>query len=209
MNLVCREIVQANHDDADRLSIVIAEAVSALPLAVWLVPDQGERDEVLLGIARLHTDAAFANGMVHATGDLTAVALWIANTPGRNPDPRYDENVAAAAGRTHAQRFRDYDRLLGAHRPTGRRYERLAVLAVRPDLHEHGISTALLARRLIVFDRNDTPAYAEAPGETSRAFYARHGFTDHGGPVDLPDGPTIYPMWRTARVRRAETTIDV
>ena len=39
-------------------------------------------------------------------------------------------------------------------------------------------------------------AYLEASDERTRDLYLRHGYTDHGEAIELPDGPSMYPMVR-------------
>ena len=50
--------------------------------------------------------------------------------------------------------------------------------------------------KLELLDAEETPAYLEASSERSCHLYQRLGFRRHGEPFTLPDGPTVYPMWR-------------
>ena len=45
-------------------------------------------------------------------------------------------------------------------------------------------------------DRDAMPAYLEATSEGNRRLYLRHGF-EVTGEIQLPDGPNMWPMWRT------------
>jgi hypothetical protein len=47
-------------------------------------------------------------------------------------------------------------------------------------------------------DRAGEAAYLEATSSRNRALYERHGFTCIGD-LGLPDGPTVYALWRTPR----------
>jgi hypothetical protein len=51
------------------------------------------------------------------------------------------------------------------------------------------------------FDWQGIAAYLEASGERTRDLYLRHGYTDHGEPIELPDGPSMYPMVRIPGLR--------
>ena len=53
--------------------------------------------------------------------------------------------------------------------------------------------------RHAILDRNGTPAYLEASDPAKRDIYRTHGYADFGDPIQLPDGPSMYPMWRAAR----------
>lgn len=44
-------------------------------------------------------------------------------------------------------------------------------------------------------DREGAPAYLEAGSERSKQLYLRHRF-QVTGEIQLPDGPTIWSMWR-------------
>ena len=45
-------------------------------------------------------------------------------------------------------------------------------------------------------DIDTVPAYVEASSPRNRPLYERHGFCDTGAPIDLPDGPPLWPKWR-------------
>lgn len=47
-------------------------------------------------------------------------------------------------------------------------------------------------------DRDGVPAYLEASSERNKALYLRHGF-EVVGEIKLPDGPRMWPMWRSPR----------
>jgi GNAT superfamily N-acetyltransferase len=71
----------------------------------------------------------------------------------------------------------------------------LAVLGTRPDRQGKGIGSAMLHPVLAKCDAEGVAAYLESSKESNLAFYARHGFTVTGE-IQLPKGPTIWPMWR-------------
>jgi GNAT superfamily N-acetyltransferase len=56
-----------------------------------------------------------------------------------------------------------------------------------------GIGTALLRHRL---DRVRGPAYLESSKHENLALYERFGFVLRET-IHLPDGPDLWPMWRT------------
>jgi GNAT superfamily N-acetyltransferase len=71
----------------------------------------------------------------------------------------------------------------------------LGVLGTSPDRQGKGVGSALLGPVLEKCDREGIPAYLESSKEANLAFYARHGF-EVTSEVKLPDGPTVWPMWR-------------
>ena len=54
----------------------------------------------------------------------------------------------------------------------------------------------MLAHHHAALDQEVVPAYLEAADLRNRDLYLRHGYVDHGPPIQLPDGPRMYPMWR-------------
>ncbi|MFD0633029.1 GNAT family N-acetyltransferase [Catenulispora yoronensis] len=99
-----------------------------------------------------------------------------------------------------AARFRIFEELLAKHHPVGLRHEHLAILAVDPDHQRQGIGTALLATHHRRLDQGADPAatYLEASDPATRQLYLTCGYTDHGEPIHLPDGPVMFPMLRQA-----------
>lgn len=201
------EVVRARPADAVELSGLIATAFRDLPASVWLVPDQGAREELFPDYFRLYVDLALATGTVYTTPDRIAVALWIPfgarEENGGHDDHAadYDARLAAVTG-ARVDRFRAFDAQLERHHPTGERHDHLAVLAVQPKLQGRGIGSALLRAHHRVLSEQDEPvaAYLEAASIDSRRLYARHGYRDLPKPIPFPDGvPTtsmMYPMWR-------------
>ena len=75
----------------------------------------------------------------------------------------------------------------------------LVFLGVAPGAQGRGLGGALLRERLVRADAEGLPAYLEASSPRSRLLYERNGFRDTGDPIQLPDGPPIWPMWRAVR----------
>jgi RimJ/RimL family protein N-acetyltransferase len=51
---------------------------------------------------------------------------------------------------------------------------------------------------LSICDTDGSPAYLESSNAANMAFYRRLGFVPTGE-ITLPDGPSLYPMWRDPR----------
>jgi GNAT superfamily N-acetyltransferase len=195
----------AEPGDVDVLAQVIADAFFGLAVSQWLVPDPHPRRAIFPGYFRIHVDHALAEGVVLTTPARDATALWLPirmGGPGA-PDEEYYDRLATITG-PHLDRFEALDEQFGRHHPATRPHEHLAILAVRPDRQRLGIGTALMNARHAILDRDGTPAYLEASDPAKRDIYLAHGYTDIGEPIQLPDGPAMYPMWRMSSTSCAE-----
>jgi len=190
-------ITRAAPADAGALSQLIAAAFFDLPPSRWLIGDPAARRQILPGYFVLLVEHALTAGIVSTTADRAAVALWIPvgdQPPG--PPVGYDARLRAATGHW-ASRFLAFDAALEKSHPSGVAHHHLAILAVRPGRQGQGTGTALLRHHHQALDRAGAPAYLEAADERSRRLYARHGYADHGLPIQLgADGPAMLPMWR-------------
>jgi GNAT superfamily N-acetyltransferase len=195
------EIVAAGPGDAQKLSTVVAAAFHPLAPCQWLIPHAIQRRVAFPAYFRILVDHALARGTVDTTPDRAAAALWLPIGPeGPEAPDRYEQRLKEAVG-PHLERFEILDDQFEKHHPTGVSHLHLAILAVHPDHQRQGVGRALLAQRHHVLDAEQTPADLEASDETNRDWYARHGYRLVGGPIQLPDGPNMYPMMRDPQAR--------
>ena len=189
-------VVRAGEADAGVLSQVIAEAFFDLPASHWLIADPDARAKVYPPYFRIYVEHALAAGEVYTTQDRAAVALWlsVADQP-PDPPPGYLERLAAVTG-PWLDRFLAFDEALERRHPPGPPHQHLALIAVHPDRQGAGIGTAMLAAHHALLDEKGTPAYLEAASPRTRDIYLRVGYNDLGPPIEFPDGPAMYPMWR-------------
>jgi GNAT superfamily N-acetyltransferase len=206
---VTQAVVTAGREDLDVLSRVVAESFFDLPPSRWLIADPAVRREIFPGYFRLILEQVMAVGEVQTTEDRTAAALWIPSdgspSDGGTSDgdaeagglPDYPARLAELTG-PFADRFRAFDETLDKSHPAGTPHRHLAILAVRPDCQGQGTGTAMLRSYHGGLDAAGGPAaYLEAVSPRTRAVYLRHGYADHGPPIQFPDdGPQMYPMWR-------------
>ena len=183
--------------DVDAVAARIADAFHPLAVSAWLVAEPTRRRRVLAEVFRITVAHAVTAGRVWTVGACDAAAVWLPQPqPGGMPagPPDYDRRLAAATGAC-LPRFRTLDRAFAAHHPT-RPHEHLVFLAVAPAQQRCGLGSALLTWAHRSLDRTGTPGYLEATSTAARRLYLSHGYRDHGSPMDLPDGPRLWPMWR-------------
>jgi GNAT superfamily N-acetyltransferase len=179
------------------VTATLAAAFLHADLGPWLVPDPAERREVYAGYFRIFAEFFVRHGQVDVTGDLGAVALWWPVGNQLEMDiPDYGERLSKVTG-TAVGRFLTLDMAMHAHHPQRRPHHYLAFLAVHPERQGQGRGSALLRHRLERLDRQGVPAYLEATSIPARAMYERFGFR-LTYPIDIPAGPTLYPLWRVS-----------
>ncbi|WP_051325715.1 GNAT family N-acetyltransferase [Glycomyces tenuis] len=181
----------------------VAAAFNTLDVAEWLVPDDpAERHRIMAGqFEMLIGPALDGHGHVDAgvdlDGGLVGVAVWLDFTRADFPSPPfYDERLAELCGE-HLPRFQALDEAFGRHHPdpSAEPHLHLAFCAVDPAHQRKGLGALLLQQGLARLDKSGAAAYLEAANKPLTDWYGRHGFEGRGELV-LPEGPSMYPMWR-------------
>jgi GNAT superfamily N-acetyltransferase len=164
---------------------ILTAAFADDPLARWLLPGDLVADIVFGPLV----EASATHGELTVSPDGAATAVWLPRPAEPPADDRQPIPDALA-------RLRTFLELSEARHPTGTAHLYLVLLGVVPGAQGRGLGGALLRERLCRADAEGLPAYLEATSLRSRALYERHGFRDTGDPIHLPDGPTLWPMWR-------------
>lgn len=190
---------RAARADVPAMATVLADAFSDDPIMGWVVPDTERRRTALPRLFDLLSATFFEHDETYITEDRTGAALW--TPPGVMPvSPEDEETFGARIGEVlgdDAQRAFVILELMEQHHPDEPSFY-LGFVGVRRDAQGRGIGSELLSS---VLDRPDvatTPAYLEATSERNRRLYERHGF-EVIGEIALPDGPSLWPMWRRPR----------
>uniref|UniRef100_UPI0034DE87F7 GNAT family N-acetyltransferase n=1 Tax=Streptomyces flavofungini TaxID=68200 RepID=UPI0034DE87F7 len=189
----------------DRADVVrlLDEAFMGDPVSGWVLPGEEYRRRTHGALMGAFFDLALAEGFVDVTEDGAAAALWWSvpeggpadGEPGGEDGPALLRQAVDPAN----ERVELIGRLTDAAHPTDRAHQYLHMIAVRPDRQGEGLGTALVAAVLGRCDREGAHAYLEASNARSRDLYERLGFVLTGTPLDLPDGPRMWPMWREPR----------
>jgi ribosomal protein S18 acetylase RimI-like enzyme len=191
----------------------MSEAFMHDPLSSWIFPDPAQRAHLHPWFFRYFVEMTLVNGLAYISGGHTGVTLWF-DINGDSADAAADD-VHAYMNRVLdsacADRFFTLDELMRQNHPHERNHAYLAFAAVSADYQGQGVGGRLIRHRLAELDAAGTPAYLEASCARNARLYERLGFTLIAPAIDLPDGPTIYPMWRpvatveTGRVRDEST----
>lgn len=201
------DIALAGPADVPTLSEVLARAFHDDPVFAWVVPDPDRRRERLPSAFAAFAEVYLPHGETYLAGDGAGAALWA--PAGSEPIPEehaeaFGQRLAAALG-DDADRAFELDALLEQHHPSQPCFY-LQFVGVVPEHRGGGLGSRLLTTVLQRCDATATPAYLEATSEDNRRLYQRHGFATVGE-LTVPDGPSLWPMWREpATASRPSTT---
>ncbi|MEU7779152.1 N-acetyltransferase [Micromonospora parva] len=193
MSLMETAVRRATGEDVDALSSVMAEALMAQPVGVWLVPDVANQAVVLRRWARLVLLRGLERGRIDTTDDLVAVAVWYARLEPPPPAAAWVYDLHRLLG-PYAARFALLHACVDGLRPH-RPHHQLAHVAVRPG---HGdAAQALLAAHHQTLDLAGLPSCAEYCGDRpGDGLLARVGYQPRSPVLLAPGGPALWRMWR-------------
>ncbi|MDT0481570.1 MULTISPECIES: GNAT family N-acetyltransferase [Streptomyces] len=194
----------AGADDRELVARLLDSAFQDDPVSGWIFPGEEERRTIHPRLMTAFVDIVLAEGRVDVAEDGAACALWLP-VSAENADGHDDEDGFAQLREAldpDNERIELIGRLTADVHPSGRAHEYLWMIGVAPERQGEGLGTALIGAVLERCDRETLPAYLEASSARSRALYERLGFELVERPLDLPDGPQMWPMWREPRAAR-------
>jgi GNAT superfamily N-acetyltransferase len=181
-------ITRATEADTAQVANLISTAFQNLPPSVWLEPDPQRRRDLSRENFAMWVRHALSHGHVDVIGT-EAAAVWFHRDNGPVPLPDdYDP----------PDRFRLLDDTFDAHHPQDEAHHHLAFLAVDPRLQNQGRGGRLLEHHHGELDRLRLGAFLESSTESNVRFYEKRGYAVLGEAYRLPDGPSLWPMWRPA-----------
>lgn len=176
---LCETLTGAFHDD---------------PVFTWWIGDAARRREILPEFFRVVTEANLAFDALYATDDLVSGAVW--NPPDVEDDEEIIPALAEVSGEYADRLFQVFELTAEQHPAESHWY--LFFLGTRPGWQGRGLGSAVMRPVLEACDEEGLPAYLEATSERNKRLYLRHGF-EVVGEIPLPDGPSLWPMWREPR----------
>jgi ribosomal protein S18 acetylase RimI-like enzyme len=182
--------------DADHVAHIASAGFYADPVMTWVFPDDATRLGLLeIAFAGLVREFLTDTGRVDVLDD-ACITLW------RTPDHDYTPTGGDDDGSDGSpftpdvlERFGILDGLMRAAHPHDRHWY-LNVISTLPERQGTGLGARALAPVLAICDADGIPAYLESSNPRNMTLYRRHGF-EQTGEIPLPDGPSLYPMWRT------------
>ncbi len=191
--------------ESDRELVVrlLDEAFQNDPVSGWVFPGEEYRRTTHHRLMAAFTDIVLAEARIDMTEDGMACALWLSVPAGDHTESEgYGENDAVSLREVvdpENERVERIARLMAESHPADHAHEYLWMLGVAPRHQGEGLGTALIQHALDRCDRERLPAYLEASSARSARLYERLGFAFTSRPLDLPEGPRLWPMWREPR----------
>jgi GNAT superfamily N-acetyltransferase len=164
------------------------------PVLTWIIDDGPRRRQLLPAFFSAIAESYLAYNEIYSVDERVSAAVWAP------PGAEDDEELPTVLGEVvedYAERLFEILGLMEEKHPVEPHYY-LFLLGTRPEWQGRGLGSSLMAPVLDTCDRDRAPAYLEATSERNKQLYLRHGFevTDE---IPLPDGPTMWPMWRSPR----------
>ena len=184
----------ATSADIRAVSHTLAAAFFDDPVLSYCYPDVAARQEILPRWFEIVTETNLPHGEVYTTDDVVAAAVSV--PPGVEDDEQTGAALGEISGKYAQTLFEIFERMGETHPHEPHHY--LFLLGTRPEWQSRGIGSALMRLVLELCDRDAMPAYLEATSERNKGLYLRHGF-EVTGEIKLPDGPSMWPMWRTPK----------
>ena len=197
------DVRPARRSDVPALARALGRAFYDDPVMTWLQPDAGRRSAALAGffgaMTRYHFLAGGGAEVATSESGMGAAALW--DPPGRwHHSSREQVAMLPAvirAFRGHLGAGRALTEAMQAVHPEEPHWY-LAIIGSDPTVRGSGCGHALMRSRLDRCDAEHAPAYLESSNPDNIPYYNRFGF-EVTGEIVMPDGPTLWAMWRPPR----------
>lgn len=194
----------ATGDDVLGIARVLADAFHHDPLMSWIIRDEDARPGALqrmfvVGLRFHHLPLGGVEVTRGASGAVAGAAVW-------DPPGQWQATHAArllsvpaellALGRAARLAGRVDDILAQAHPREPHWF--LEEIGTAGAVRGMGHGTALLRSRLDRCDAEGMPAYLESSKRGNVPYYEKFGFAVTGE-IRMPDGPSLWGMWRDPR----------
>ena len=185
---------KATAADLPNVTDTLALAFYDDPVLMWCIDEGSRRRELLPGFFEAIAGSYLAYDETYSADEGVSAAVWA--TPGAEDDEELP-TVLGEAVEEYAERLFEILEVMEEKHPSEPHYY-LFLLGTRPEWQGRGLGSSLMAPVLETCDRDRVPAYLEATSERNKQLYLRQGFevTDE---IPLPDGPTMWRMWRSPR----------
>jgi len=189
----------AERADAYALSQTLARAFHDDPVMLHFLPKPEGRHEKLARVFRLLFKLGRPYGACYVTGNYEAATLWRPPSQWHVPFRQYIVNGPELLGifGTNALNVMNTMDMVEKQHPKKPHWY-LQVIGTDPAKQGKGFASLIMRDRLSAIDAAHMPAYLESSKPSNIPIYRNFGF-EVTGEIKVPDGPTLWPMWREAR----------
>ncbi len=186
--------------DADPLAATLARAFFDDPLICFILKNEATRQASMPRLFKLLFKLGLPHGACDVTTGYEAAALWRPPEAWEIPWWQYITNGAeflgifGFGGARHVTWVMDIIEKKHPHEP----HWYLQAIGTDTAKQGKGFGGVVIRRGLAKADAAGMPAYLESSKETNIPIYQSFGF-EVTGEINIPNGPTLWPMWRTAR----------
>jgi ribosomal protein S18 acetylase RimI-like enzyme len=187
----------ATASDAEAAAATLARAFHDDPLICFLLNDEATRGAKMPRLFRLLFKLGLPHGCCDVTSACEAVALWRPPGAWDIPFHQYVANGAefvglfGLGGGLRVMSMMDVVEKRHPHEP----HYYLQAIGTDTARQGKGYGGVVIRRHLAIADAARTPCYLESSKASNIPIYESFGFKVTGE-IKLPDGPTLWPMWR-------------
>jgi GNAT superfamily N-acetyltransferase len=186
--------------DADAAAATLGRAFLDDPLISFLLKNETTREANMPRLFKLLFKLGLPHGACDVTSGYEAVALWRPPNEWEIPWWQYIVNGAeflgifGFGGARHVTWVMDIIEKRHPHQP----HWYLQAIGTDPAKQGKGFGGVVMRRQLAIADAAGMPAYLESSKGINIPIYKSFGF-EVTGEIKLPNGPTLWPMWRPAK----------
>lgn len=189
----------ANAADMEAVSATLARAFFDDPVMMHFMPDDEARRAKLPRVFKVLLKMALPHGMCDVTEGCEAATIW--KPPGKWHLTLWDyvvngPEMLGIFGGNVFNVIATMDRIEKLHPKQAHYY--LQVIGTDPARQGKGFASLVMKKQLAAADAAHLPCYLESSKDTNIPIYRSFGF-EVTSEIKIPDGPTLWPMWRDAR----------
>jgi len=186
--------------DADALAASMARAFHDDPLITFLLTDVASRPAKMPRLFKLLFKLGLPYGACDVTTGIEAAALWRPPGQWHIPTWQYLTNGAEFLGIFGFSGARHVTAVMDVVEKSHPKAPHWYLQAIGADTEKQGkgYGGVVMRRHIAVADAAGMPCYLESSKERNIPIYQSFGF-GVTGEIRLPNGPTLWPMWRKAR----------
>ncbi len=189
----------ATNSDAAPLAATLTRAFHDDPLMLHLLRNEAARPQTMPRLFKVLFKLGAPYGACFVTSGYEAVALWRPPGGWHVHIKDYIVNAGEMLGIFGGGVFTvmsTMDRIEKVHPKKPHWY--LQAIGTDPVHQGKGYAGLVMRHQLAVADAQGLPCYLESSKESNIPIYKSFGF-DVTGEIKIPNGPTLWPMWREPR----------